>query len=169
MPELDELLGRFGSGERTWELGGRLTAVLSAAGRTAEIPPMLVQCRPLQFGSIGAERVSSFEDEDLGFVCWRLPEALGRSGVVELGPGRSACDVRTGDRFVVEFGGGMATAVGVCTLGVELVRSTGETLFSVGANVDLQKGDTGPERLRDALWSALEKFAPLAGATLEWE
>jgi hypothetical protein len=167
-PELDQLLARFGSGDRTWELGARLASVLAAAGRAAQIPPILAQCRPLQLESIGAERVASFDDPRLGFTGWRLPPALGRSAILDLGS-QGAHEVRLGDRFLVEFGGGMGAAAGMCGVGFTLVRSMGEPVAGREVNIDTQASDESPESLRASLSSALEKFAAAIGATVVQE
>lgn len=138
MAELDELLARFGAGDRTWELGARLAAVLAADGRAAQIPPILAQCRPLKMESIGADCVVAHA----GFTGWRLPQKLGRSAILDLGPD-GAHEVRLGDRFVIE------------AAGFALVRSMGEPVATVAGNVDT------------SLESALATFAAAIGATLE--
>lgn len=166
--ELDELLARFGSGDRRWELGARLVSALAAAGRAAQIPGILAQCRPLDLDALGAERIASLKDADIGFVGWKLPAALGGSAILELGPGGDAHEVRLGDRFLVAFGG-MAAAVGSCPLGFALVRSMGEPVVSREVNVDFASSDEVPEALLASLQTALEKFAAAVGATVERE
>lgn len=165
-PELDELLSRFGAGERTWELGTRLASVLAAAGRTAQVPGILVECRPLRLDAIGAEKIVELtSDARVSFTGWRLPRTLGGSGIIVYDAGRRACDVRMGDSFEIDFGG-MGAAVGSVPLRWELVRSMGEKVAEDGGVIDeYMEPGVNSSALFSELLSALETFGAAIGAT----
>lgn len=164
-PELDELLSRFGAGERTWELGTRLASVLAAAGRTAQVPGILTQCRPLRLETLGAEKIVEVTTDDrIAHTSWRLPKALGGSGILVWDD--RAVEVRMGDHFEIDFGG-MGAAVGSVPLGWTLVRSTGEMVASGGGHIDeYMEPDVNSSALFGELFDAFETFGKQVGATV---
>lgn len=165
--ELDELLTRFGAGDHSWELGACLASVLAGAGRTAQVPGILVECRPLQLEKLGAAKLAEYKDSQIGFVGWRLPRALGGSGILQAG--EAAYEVRLGDRFVTSFGG-LGAAVGVVDMGWALLRSSGTSVVSLSTSFDTYMNEElSPEGEFRDMDAALKKLAAAVGATVEKE
>lgn len=165
--ELDELMSRFGAGERTWELGVRLAAVLAAAGRTAQVPGILVECRPLDLAKIGAVKVAEVTEDRVGFTGWVLPKSLGGSGIVVFG--KHAREVRMGDVFRHAFGG-MGAAVGSVPLSWWLERSSGESVGGMGTTFDeYMEPDLNTTMLYTEVLDELKKLANAVGATVAAE